>query len=41
LRRCLIMTKLLDIMLNLYDWINQAIIKIKKGPTQKVKRGKQ
>tara|TARA_R110000851_G_scaffold176247_1_gene322849 strand:+ start:192 stop:302 length:111 start_codon:yes stop_codon:yes gene_type:complete len=31
------MTKLLDIMLNLYDWINQVIIKIKKGPIQKVK----
>jgi|TARA_R110001632_G_C11105007_1_gene391599 hypothetical protein len=30
------MTKLLDTILNLYDWINQAIIKIKKGPTQKV-----
>jgi|TARA_R110002050_G_scaffold12283_6_gene40494 hypothetical protein len=30
------MTKLLDTILNLYDWINQAIIKIKKGPVQKV-----
>jgi len=30
------MSKLLDTILNLYDWINQAIIKIKKGPIQKV-----
>jgi len=31
------MSKLLDTILNLYDWINQAIIKIKKGPVQRVK----
>jgi len=35
------MTKLLNAILNLYDWINQAIIKIKRRPIQKVKRGKQ
>ena len=35
------MSKLLDTLLNFYDWINQAIIKLKKGPVQKVKRGKQ
>lgn len=34
------MTKLLDTLLNFYDWINQAIIKLKKGPVQKVKREK-
>ena len=33
------MTKLLNIVLNLYDWINQGIIKIKKGPVQRVKGG--
>ncbi len=35
------MTKLLDTLLNFYDWINQAIIKLKKGPVQKVKRGEE
>ena len=35
------MSKLLDTLLNFYDWLNQAIIKLKKGPVQKVKRGEE